>query len=148
MARTGQCRISKERKYPRLQAQHQCPHRTAETCDQNTFQCKAASLPAGGGINISPMLTRVFQEVVERDRCSGCNYYYGTVQFLPTIRFYRKSLACSGAYAANMAVSKCDVLFPLEHVLTTESQESFHEFALMQIIHIDIDTATLSETSR
>ena len=50
-----------------------------------------------------------------------------------------------GAYAANMAVSNCDVLFSIGTRFNDRITGKLHEFAPnAQIIHIDIDTASIS----
>ena len=58
MAELGSAELSKERKYPRLQAKHQCPHRTAETCDENTFQCERSLSSWQAAESIFPMPIR------------------------------------------------------------------------------------------
>ena len=50
-----------------------------------------------------------------------------------------------GAYAANMAVSECDLLFSIGTRFNDRITGKIHEFAPnAQIVHIDIDTASIS----
>ena len=50
-----------------------------------------------------------------------------------------------GAYAANMAVSECDLLFSIGTRFNDRITGKLHEFAPhAQIVHIDIDTASIS----
>ena len=50
-----------------------------------------------------------------------------------------------GMYAANMAVSKCDLLFSIGTRFNDRITGRIHEFApKAQIVHIDIDTASIS----
>ena len=58
---------------------------------------------------------------------------------------YIGNLGMHGAYAANMAVSNCDVLFSIGTRFNDRITGKLHEFAPhAQIIHIDIDTASIS----
>lgn len=50
-----------------------------------------------------------------------------------------------GAYAANMAVSECDLLFSIGTRFNDRITGKLHAFApKAQIVHIDIDTAAIS----
>ncbi len=50
-----------------------------------------------------------------------------------------------GAYGANMAVSECDLLFSIGTRFNDRITGKLHEFAPnAQIVHIDIDTASIS----
>ena len=50
-----------------------------------------------------------------------------------------------GAYAANMAVSECDLLISIGTRFNGSDYRKLHEFAPnAQIVHIDIDTASIS----
>ena len=52
----------------------------------------------------------------------------------------------TGAYAANMAVSECDLLFSIGTRFNDRITGKLHEFAPnAQIVHIDIDTASISK---
>ena len=58
------------------------------------------------------------------------------------------NLGMHGAYAANMAVSECDLLFSIGTRFNDRITGKLHEFAPhAQIIHIDIDTASIREIS-
>lgn len=51
-----------------------------------------------------------------------------------------------GAYACNMAVSECDLLFSIGTRFNDRITGKLHSFApKAQIIHIDIDTAAISK---
>ena len=55
------------------------------------------------------------------------------------------NLGMHGAYAANMAVSECDLLFSIGTRFNDRITGKLHEFAPnAQIVHIDIDTASIS----
>lgn len=55
------------------------------------------------------------------------------------------NLGMHGAYAANMAVSGCDLLFSIGTRFNDRITGKLHEFAPhAQIVHIDIDTASIS----
>ena len=50
-----------------------------------------------------------------------------------------------GAYACNMAVSECDLLFSIGTRFNDRITGDLNEFApKAQIVHIDIDTASIS----
>ena len=50
-----------------------------------------------------------------------------------------------GAYAANMAVNECDLLFSIGTRFNDRITGKLHSFAPhAQIVHIDIDTAAIS----
>ena len=58
---------------------------------------------------------------------------------------YIGNLGMHGAYAANMAVSNCDLLFSIGTRFNDRITGKLHEFAPhAQIVHIDIDTASIS----
>ena len=55
------------------------------------------------------------------------------------------NLGMHGAYAANMAVNECDLLFSIGTRFNDRITGKLHEFAPhAQIVHIDIDTASIS----
>ena len=59
--------------------------------------------------------------------------------------YFIGNLGMHGAYAANMAVSNCDVLFSIGTRFNDRITGKLHAFAPnAQIIHIDIDTASIS----
>ena len=60
-------------------------------------------------------------------------------------RLYIGNLGMHGMYAANMAVSECDLLFSIGTRFNDRITGRIHEFApKAQIVHIDIDTASIS----
>ena len=58
---------------------------------------------------------------------------------------YIGNLGMHGAYAANMAVSECDLLFSIGTRFNDRITGKLHAFApKATIVHIDIDTASIS----
>ena len=58
---------------------------------------------------------------------------------------YIGNLGMHGSYAANMAVSECDLLFSIGTRFNDRITGKLHAFApKAQIVHIDIDTASIS----
>ena len=99
---------------------------------------------AGGGINISHA-NKVFQEVVEKTGVPVVTTIMGRGAIPTNHPLFIGNLGMHGAYAANMAVSNCDVLFSIGTRFNDRITGKLHEFAPnAQIIHIDIDTASIS----
>ena len=60
--------------------------------------------------------------------------------------YYVANLGMHGAYAANMAVEECDVLFSIGTRFNDRITGKLHAFAPnAKIVHIDIDTASISK---
>ena len=59
---------------------------------------------------------------------------------------YIGNLGMHGAYASNMAVNECDLLFSIGTRFNDRITGKLHSFApKAQIVHIDIDTAAISK---
>ena len=59
--------------------------------------------------------------------------------------YYIGNLGMHGQYAANMAVGECDLLFSIGTRFNDRITGKLHAFAPnAQIVHIDIDTASIS----
>ena len=99
---------------------------------------------AGGGINIS-RANDVFLEIVEKTGVPVVTTVMGRGAIPTNHPLFIGNLGMHGAYAANMAVSNCDVLFSIGTRFNDRITGKLHEFAPnAQIIHIDIDTASIS----
>ena len=99
---------------------------------------------AGGGVNIADA-NAVFTEVVEKTRVPVVTTIMGRGAVPTNHPLFIGNLGMHGAYAANMAVSECDVLFSIGTRFNDRITGKLHAFApKAQIIHIDIDTASIS----
>ena len=86
-----------------------------------------------------------FQEVVEKTGVPVVTTIMGRGAIPTNHPLFIGNLGMHGAYAANMAVSNCDVLFSIGTRFNDRITGKLHEFAPnAQIIHIDIDTASIS----
>ena len=99
---------------------------------------------AGGGVVIS-RAHEIFREVVEKTKVPVVTTVMGKGSIPTDHPLYIGNLGMHGAYAANMAVSNCDLLFSIGTRFNDRITGKLHEFAPhAQIIHIDIDTASIS----
>ena len=99
---------------------------------------------AGGGINIAKA-NKVFTQVVEATNVPVVTTIMGRGAIPTDHPLFIGNLGMHGAYAANMAVSECDVLFSIGTRFNDRITGKLHEFApKAQIIHIDIDTGSIS----
>lgn len=99
---------------------------------------------AGGGVNIAGA-NAVFTEVVEKTKVPVVTTIMGRGAIPTNHPLFIGNLGMHGAYAANMAVSECDVLFSIGTRFNDRITGKLHAFApKAQIIHIDIDTASIS----
>lgn len=99
---------------------------------------------AGGGVNIS-RAGEVFTNLVERVKIPVVTTIMGKGAIPTNHPYYVGNLGMHGQYAANMAVSQCDVLFSIGTRFNDRITGKLHEFAPhAQIVHIDIDTAAIS----
>ena len=99
---------------------------------------------AGGGVVIS-RAHEIFREVVEKTKVPVVTTVMGKGSIPTDHPLYIGNLGMHGSYAANMAVSNCDVLFSIGTRFNDRITGKLHEFAPhAQIIHIDIDTASIS----
>lgn len=99
---------------------------------------------AGGGVNIA-RANDLFREVVEKTNVPVITTVMGRGAIPTNHPLFIGNLGMHGAYAANMAVSECDVLFSIGTRFNDRITGKLHAFApKAQIIHIDIDTASIS----
>ncbi|RHR28140.1 biosynthetic-type acetolactate synthase large subunit [Clostridium sp. AF19-22AC] len=99
---------------------------------------------AGGGVNIAHA-NDIFTEVVEKTKIPVITTVMGRGAIPTNHPLYIGNLGMHGAYAANMAVSECDLLFSIGTRFNDRITGKLHAFApKAQIVHIDIDTAAIS----
>ena len=99
---------------------------------------------AGGGVNIA-QANEIFAKVVEKTQIPVVTTVMGRGAISTKNPYFIGNLGMHGAYAANMAVSNCDVLFSIGTRFNDRITGKLHAFAPnAQIIHIDIDTASIS----
>ena len=99
---------------------------------------------AGGGVNIA-RANEIFTKVVEKTQIPVVTTVMGRGAISTKNPYFIGNLGMHGAYAANMAVSNCDVLFSIGTRFNDRITGKLHAFAPnAQIIHIDIDTASIS----
>lgn len=100
---------------------------------------------AGGGVNIS-RANEVFTEVVEKSNVPVVTTIMGRGAIPTNHSLFIGNLGMHGAYAANMAVSECDLLFSIGTRFNDRITGKLHAFAPnAEIVHIDIDTASISK---
>lgn len=100
---------------------------------------------AGGGVNIS-RAGALFTEVVNQTKVPVVTTVMGRGAIPTTNPLYIGNLGMHGAYAANMAVNECDLLFSIGTRFNDRITGKLHSFAPnAQIVHIDIDTAAISK---
>lgn len=91
------------------------------------------------------MQKRHFKEVVEKTNVPVVTTIMGRGAIPTNHPLFIGNLGMHGAYAANMAVSECDLLFSIGTRFNDRITGKLHEFAPhAQIVHIDIDTAAIS----
>ena len=99
---------------------------------------------AGGGVNISHANAE-FKELVEKTNVPVVTTVMGRGAIPTNHPLYIGNLGMHGAYASNMAVSECDLLFSIGTRFNDRITGKLHAFApKAQIVHIDIDTASIS----
>lgn len=99
---------------------------------------------AGGGVNIT-RANSIFTEVAEKTNVPVITTVMGRGAIPTNHPLYIGNLGMHGAYAANMAVSECDLLFSIGTRFNDRITGKLHAFApKAQIVHIDIDTAAIS----
>lgn len=99
---------------------------------------------AGGGVNIAGA-NAVFTEVVEKTQVPVITTVMGRGAVPTNHPLFVGNLGMHGAYAANMAVSECDLLFSIGTRFNDRITGKLHAFApRAKIVHIDIDTASIS----
>ena len=99
---------------------------------------------AGGGINLARANARLL-EFVEKEDVPVVTTVMGKGAIPTNHRLYVGNCGMHGKYAANMAVSECDVLFSIGTRFNDRITGDLNEFApKAKIVHIDIDTASIS----
>lgn len=99
---------------------------------------------AGGGINIARANDKL-QAFVEKEQIPVVTTIMGKGAIPTTHPLYIGNCGMHGKYAANMAVSQCDVLFSIGTRFNDRITGDLNEFApKAKIVHIDIDTASIS----
>ncbi|MEF2805674.1 MAG: biosynthetic-type acetolactate synthase large subunit [Massilistercora timonensis] len=100
---------------------------------------------AGGGVNIAHAWPE-FTEVVEKTNVPVVTTVMGRGAIPTDHPLYIGNLGMHGAYACNMAVNECDLLFSIGTRFNDRITGKLHSFAPhAQIVHIDIDTAAISK---
>ena len=93
---------------------------------------------AGGGVNIA-RANKIFAEVVEKTKVPVVTTIMGRGAIPTDHPLFVGNLGMHGAYAANMAVSECDLLFSIGTRFNDRITGKLHAFApKAQIVHIDI----------
>ncbi len=99
---------------------------------------------AGGGVNIAKA-NENFQKIVETTNIPVVTTIMGRGAIPTNHPLFIGNLGMHGAYAANMAVSECDLLFSIGTRFNDRITGKLHAFApKAQIVHIDIDTGSIS----
>lgn len=100
---------------------------------------------AGGGINIAHA-NEEFTKLVDMTSVPVVTTVMGRGAVPTTHPLYIGNLGMHGAYACNMAVNECDLLFSIGTRFNDRITGKLHSFALnARIVHIDIDTAAISK---
>ena len=98
----------------------------------------------GGGINIA-RANENMQKLVEKTRIPVVTTVMGKGAIPTNHPYYIGNSGMHGRYAANIAVSQCDVLFSIGTRFNDRITGDLNEFAPnAQIVHVDIDTASIS----
>ena len=108
---------------------------------------KSAKKPlflVGGGVNIAKANDKLLQ-LVERTKIPVVTTVMGKGAIPDDNPYYIGNSGMHGRYAANIAVGQCDVLFSIGTRFNDRITGDLNEFAPnAQIIHVDIDTASIS----
>lgn len=108
-------------------------------------KAKKPLLLAGGGVMISDARNE-FTKLVEKTNIPVVTTVMGRGAIPTNHPLYIGNLGMHGAYASNMAVSECDLLFSIGTRFNDRITGKLHSFAPnAQIVHIDIDTAAISK---
>lgn len=100
---------------------------------------------AGGGINIAHA-NEEFTKLVDMTNVPVVTTVMGRGAVPTTHPLYIGNLGMHGAYACNMAVNECDLLFSIGTRFNDRITGKLHSFAPnAQIVHIDVDTAAISK---
>ncbi len=99
----------------------------------------------GGGVNLSGA-NEVMTKLVEITGVPAITTIMGKGAIPSTHPLYLGNIGIHGSYAANNAVSECDVLFSIGTRFNDRITGKISEFAKnAKIIHIDIDSASISK---
>lgn len=99
---------------------------------------------AGGGVNIAHA-NQEFTLLAEKTGVPVVTTVMGRGAIPTSNPLYIGNLGMHGAYASNMAVNECDLLFSIGTRFNDRITGKLHSFApRAQIVHIDIDTAAIS----
>lgn len=99
---------------------------------------------AGDGVNIAGA-NKAFTELVERTQIPVVTTIMGRGAIPTTHPLFIGNLGMHGAYASNMAVEECDLLFSIGTRFNDRITGKLHAFApKATIVHIDIDTSSIS----
>lgn len=99
---------------------------------------------AGGGVNIAHV-SQEFTQLAEKTGVPVVTTIMGRGAIPTSHPLYIGNLGMHGAYASNMAVNECDLLFSIGTRFNDRITGKLHSFAPhAQIVHIDIDTAAIS----
>ena len=108
---------------------------------------KSAKKPlilAGGGVNIA-RANKQLQEFAEKENVPVVTTIMGKGAIPTTHPLYIGNCGMHGKYAANIAVTECDVLFSIGTRFNDRITGDLNEFAPhAKIVHIDVDTASVS----
>ena len=100
---------------------------------------------AGGGVNMAHA-NEEFTKLVDMTNVPVVTTVMGRGAIPTTHPLYIGNLGMHGAYACNMAVNECDLLFSIGTRFNDRITGKLHSFAPnAQIVHIDIDTAAISK---
>ena len=100
---------------------------------------------AGGGVNIA-QANEEFTKLAELTNVPVVSTVMGRGAIATKHPLYVGNLGMHGAYACNMAVGECDLLFSIGTRFNDRITGKLHSFAPhAQIVHIDIDTAAISK---
>ncbi len=98
----------------------------------------------GGGINIARANDRML-ELVEKTQVPVVTTIMGKGAVPTDHPLYIGNSGMHGKYAANIAVSRCDVLFSIGTRFNDRITGDLNEFAPnAKIVHVDVDTASIS----
>lgn len=99
---------------------------------------------AGGGVNIAHA-NKEFTELVEKTNVPVITTVMGRGAIPTNHPLFIGNLGMHGAYAANMSVGECDLLFSIGTRFNDRITGDLNEFApKAKIVHIDVDTASIS----
>lgn len=98
----------------------------------------------GGGVNTARANQKML-ELVEKTRVPVVTTIMGKGAIPTNHPYYIGNSGMHGRYAANIAVSECDVLFSIGTRFNDRITGDLNEFAPhAQIVHVDVDTAAIS----